>query len=294
MTLLRCDPHWRRCWLPHGLLPSEGEPASLTTLELAQPDTCHYLRTVCRVKTGDWLTGVSPASVDEPQGQGWQYPIQVQAVTRTTVTVAIALQAGSPCHSSPWPWRLGLACGYLKEAAWDELLPQATALGVDVIQPLLTERTQNQHQASERTQKRAERIQTLLATAALQCERGTLPQVATPLALHAWLSQLPHHDGAVVLRERFASTTALSQIMSEWRTHLTPNTTPTLWCVVGPEGGWSDDEAKQWDALATTSQCDTQTSFWQLSVSPWVLRSELAAMAGLALLSASPTLQTLG
>jgi 16S rRNA (uracil1498-N3)-methyltransferase len=187
---------------------------------------------------------------------------------------------------------LGLTCGFLKEAAWDELLPQATALGVDVIQPLLTERTQNPQHATERTQKRAERTQTLLATAALQCERGSLPQVAPPLALHAWLNNLSPHDGVVVFRERFATTTQITKLMSEWQAQITSTTaTPTLWCVVGPEGGWSNTEVAHWDKLAMPCPqgVKRQVNLWQICISPWVLRSELAAVAGLSLLNASHT-----
>lgn len=283
------EPHWRRCWLPSGLLPQHESIASLTPLELNDPTTCHYLRAVCRVKTGEWLTGVSPPANNDLKDQGWCYPVQVQAASRTAITLGVALHAGKPSPTSPWPWKLGLACGFLKEAVWDELLPQATALGVDVIQPLLTERTQNPQHANDRISKRAERTHTLLATAALQCERATLPQLAKPKALRDWLTDLSHHDGVVVFRERFSATTPILKIVGEWQGLHILNTQPTLWCVVGPEGGWSDAEAEQWDALALSHFQDEvkQTHFWQTCISPWILRSELAAIASLTLLSVS-------
>lgn len=148
---------------------------------------------------------------------------------------------------------------------WTWVLEKATELGVTRIVPVRS-RFSVAVYAEDQGAAKVRKWQALAAAAAKQCERGHLPAVGHPTDLARFLASLePPAPGEarVVLAERSAREGPLPSGAVE-RAVL----------AVGPEGGWAPDEL---DAFG-------RSGFVALSLGPRILRSETAAVAGVAAL----------
>jgi 16S rRNA (uracil1498-N3)-methyltransferase len=141
----------------------------------------------------------------------------------------------------------------------DWIVQKAVELGVTRIQPILMERSVVRL-AGERAGKRREHWQGVAVSACEQCGRNRVPQV---LAL-------------ADLRDATAALGAATRLMlSPMGSPLgdLPSQPPSYALLVGPEGGFSDAEARQ---LAQD---------WRaVRLGPRVLRTETAGLAGIAAL----------
>ncbi|MBI3089682.1 MAG: RNA methyltransferase [Candidatus Tectomicrobia bacterium] len=118
--------------------------------------------------------------------------------------------------------------------------------------------------------RRRQRWQRIAAEAAKQCERDDLPTVAPPRPLGEVLRASTQPDAAkLMLYER--ATAGLPD-----RAALAaagPNLAPPCLLLVGPEGGFTDDEVRQ----------AREAGFRPFSLGPLILRSETAVIAALSL-----------
>jgi 16S rRNA (uracil1498-N3)-methyltransferase len=121
---------------------------------------------------------------------------------------------------------LGLAL--LPAARFDDVVQQATELGVDVIQPLVTART-NVHLAPDDQPDKLERWLKKAREAVRQCGRALEPELRPPVALAEWLNV--RDDATWALFDRGGSD-ALPPLPEAGEVRL----------LVGPEGGWDDAE----------------------------------------------------
>lgn len=137
-------------------------------------------------------------------------------------------------------------------------IEKCTELGVARIVPVIARRT-DAHLARS-AEKRVERWQKIAREAAQQSRRVTAPEVEPPLKLKAALAAFPR---GIVLseNEKCVSLRELVEVDGE------------LVLAVGPEGGWTADEAELFSAAG-----------WQsASLGPTVLRAETAAVAAASL-----------
>lgn len=159
------------------------------------------------------------------------------------------------------PLRLSLFCAVLARQRMIFVSQKATELGIERLQPLLTERSVPEdgleHEKAHAWPGQAIR-------AAKQCRRGSIPEVrpalplAEALATDLWRGAearfyLDNGAPAAVTLERGPASACLA---------------------VGPEGGWTDAEREQLAAAGATP----------LVLGSRVLRAETAVVAGLALL----------
>jgi len=137
-------------------------------------------------------------------------------------------------------------------------IEKATELGVARIVPLVARRT-DPHLASA-SEKRAERWRRISMQAAEQSRRATPPEIAAPLKLHK-ATALP---GAlrIVLSETEQETLLRDVVRSN-------QDVSEVFLVVGPEGGWTEDELDQFQKEGWVSA----------SLGPTILRTETAAIA---------------
>ena len=140
-----------------------------------------------------------------------------------------------------------------------------TELGVERIVPLLAART-DAHLATAAA-KRAERWRRVAREAAEQSRRSQPPEIADPIQLKLALQMSA--DARLVLSESSSGATLREAL----------GTTPSalsLAIAIGPEGGWTADEEKQFAAAG-----------WRaISLGAQILRSETAAIASVAALQA--------
>src|SRR5262249_34475348 len=127
------------------------------------------------------------------------------------------------CEQVPEP-DLWLAFAPVKRARIDFLVEKATELGVSVLQPVLTERTQ-----VERVN--LERLRANVLEGAEQTARLTLPEVRAPLPLARAIELWPADRRLLFCDESGESTDIASALRAEQ---------PGVWGVLtGPEGGFT-------------------------------------------------------
>jgi len=166
----------------------------------------------------------------------------------------------------PLPVRLHLLAALIKFDHFEWMLEKATELGVERVTPVVA--TRSEHGLDKAAFKRAERWRKILKESAQQCRRSHLPELA-PLA--QW-KQVPALDGPrLLLEEEPGAPPLLKALPAERRAE------DIVQLLVGPEGGWTDDERTALRAAG-----------WQpVSLGPAVLRAETAAVAGLAIIGAA-------
>ena len=192
---------------PERLYPhqSAGHLIDLTS------DEAHYLKRVLRRRVGDAL------GVTDGCGRLWQ------AHLRSGNTLELSSDR-TAFESCPNP-RLGLALA-LTRRGFDEVTRMACELGIDAIQPLSCAR------CTPQAEHRPERWSTIIRVSVEQCERLWMPRLDPLSPINTW-SKTTASVAVGVTRD--ADTPPLRQ----W---LEPLQASEAWVVVGPEGGWDEEE----------------------------------------------------
>ncbi len=151
----------------------------------------------------------------------------------------------------------------LKQGRLDYMVQKAVEMGAGVLQPVITQHTQVSRLAIDRLQANA-------VEAAEQCGILAIPPVREPLKLDPLLDGW--EDGRrLVFCDEDASTDnplAALQAVTEHKFGL----------LVGPEGGFSDDERRKLRALPFVTA---------IPLGPRILRADTAAVAALAIIQAT-------
>lgn len=203
----------------------------------------HYLYYVLRLKAGDKLW------ILDGQGQRWLGEIQENSVK---------LLRPDYCGTE-LSTEIVLCLALLKAASFEQVLQQATELGVKRIIPIHTARSLLQPSAHK-----YQRWQRILQEAAEQSERLYVPTLSAPLSVAEMVQLTP--------RGYIASLTA-SQLLWDYLPQM--DFFQPIYLAIGPEGGWTDSELEQ--VLAAG---------WQaFSLGRRTLRAVTAAIASLTLVS---------
>jgi 16S rRNA (uracil1498-N3)-methyltransferase len=214
----------------------------------------HWTR-VLRLKRGD--------AVQLFNGDGREYRALLESIERRRTSVRIEAEL-APLPESPLA--LTLAQGICRGEKMDLVLQKATELGVHALQPLISERTEVRLDA-EREARRMVHWQQVIASACEQSGRASIPALASPLALPAWLGQIGAADAAA---DRL-------RLMLDPEGDVTLRDLPAPGAAilaVGPEGGFSDHERELLQRVG----------FKTLRLGPRVLRTETAGLAAIAVL----------
>ena len=161
------------------------------------------------------------------------------------------------------PLRILLAQALLSSEKMDWVIQKATELGVAEIQPLNTERSVAKL-SGERVTKRIEHWQQVAISACEQCGRNVLPEIHAPLDIMEWLQQQRASGGSKFI--------LLPQGAASLHDQTKPQEKAVL--LIGAEGGFTQAES------GSALQC----SFTPIRMGARVLRTETAAVAGLAAL----------
>ena len=159
----------------------------------------------------------------------------------------------------------------------DWIIEKNSELGVLAIHPLKAERSILQL-SGNRLQKRLQRWQSIANSSAEQCGRNLPLAVSDVSSVKQFLEQqsydlllLCHHENG----------SKLSDYLMQHRDHLAPETLASICLLIGPEGGWSDNELV---LFASYGQDHSSRSTLQKVI--WGERIFRTETAGLALASA--------
>ena len=159
-----------------------------------------------------------------------------------------------------------LFAALIKGPRWDWLLQKACEVGVDVLVPIETARTIVHLEGKEMSGK-LERWNRIALEAAKQCGRGSPMDVRSPQSLANSLHQLPANSLLLFPWEK-ENTKTIRHACSGFA-----GTRACLW--IGPEGGWTDEEAQAAQAVGATP----------VTLGKNLLRSETAGIVAVALVS---------
>ncbi|HYH84212.1 MAG TPA: 16S rRNA (uracil(1498)-N(3))-methyltransferase [Pyrinomonadaceae bacterium] len=244
----------RRFYAPPEAFAREGASVELSVEE------SRHLRDVLRLRAGD------EAFVFDGEGREFACLVGDAGVRGTTATLEVRGRVEPPCAESPL--ELTLAVALLKGEKFDLVVQKATELGASRIAPVVTKRADVRLRDERDTERRVERWRRLALEASKQSGRALVPTVASHVALDSFVAGAANEDE---LRLFFAERggAGLDSLALEAATRPSAVT-----AVVGPEGGWEDDEI----ALA-------RVHGWTIiTFGGRTLRAETAAIAVCALL----------
>lgn len=217
------------------------------TLDAAQS---HYLGTVMRLKAGD--------DVALFNGQDGEWQARLTNLGRKGAT-AEPFTLNRPQRAEPDLWLLAAP---LKKDRTDWLVEKAAELGVSVVWPVQTART-------NAARINPDRLTARMIEAAEQCERLTLPRLLPLTPLERVLEQWDPARALVFLDEGGAPP------LLEVAQSLPPG---PLAVLIGPEGGFDAQERQHIHSLPYAHPA---------ALGPRLLRAETAALSAVSLMQAT-------
>jgi len=240
--------------------PPEDINGSIAVLS---PHETHHLVQVLRMTPGD------DAFVFD--GCGNEYRCTFSRVTNNRAELEITASLLDVVES---PLDLTLAQALAKGEKFDFIVQKATELGVNRITPLMTRYADVRLDEKQKI-SRTERWRRISLESMKQCGRRRLVQITEPLSIYQFMSVLdvssnptterPHYS-LLLFSEKggMGVAEALAQASSSH----------TVIALVGPEGGWSDDELEALNDYG----CNPVT------LGPRIIRTETAAVVAITLI----------
>ena len=210
----------------------------------------HYIRTVLRLSTGDVVSVFN--------GLGGEYFCEAIEIKKNLVLVEVKHFDPIERESS---LSIHLGIGISRGERMDFVIQKTTELGVDIITPLFTRRSEVKLPAA-RLKKKLSHWQQIAITACRQSMRNRIPKLANPKTVSDWVISVNEHV-RFVLDPRCQKTVT---------TFIKAANSVSL--LVGPEGGLDEEEIKITESA----------NFHKLSLGPRILRTETAPIAAISIL----------
>lgn len=224
-------------------------------------DLAHHIRTVLRIGPG--------AKIVLFDGTGREYMSEIMVSAPDRIKVKILEQSFPDTESG---LKIVLCQALLKEQAFDRVLTSATELGVARIIPVISSRVVVKIIAKE-IDKKMYRWEKILQESSGQSGRVVPPVMSYPMAFADLLKEKFSSEGEagseapkILLWEKEKSGELKSLLKNFVGDHAT--------LLVGPEGGFEDDEAK----------AAIDAGFLSVGIGPRVLRAETAPIAAISII----------
>ena len=214
-----------------------------------EPQEAHYLKRVLRLRRGDLI------EIVDGVGHLWG------AVFQGDTSIKVSSLLDFPLKTQPRPKPLvGLAV-VVPKRGFNELLRMSCEIGVDIIQPLSSDRGVVRIQING---EKFSRWNGILREAVEQCERLWKPELREAIDFRVWLEQRPSKAIFAFATTRLIGTIDFQLWMMELKKEM-----DQIWVVIGPEGGWTKTEQN----LAK------QANFKEIQLGDSIMRTSTAAVA---------------
>ncbi|SLM29893.1 conserved hypothetical protein [Desulfamplus magnetovallimortis] len=216
-----------------------------------------HLASVMRLGSGDM--------VELADGNGCHYLARVESTSAGQTDLTILKTSHLKAESMAY---IAIAQGVLKDKKMDTLLRQLTELGIMEWMPFFAKRSVPVP-APKKDGARVERWQKIAQEAMKQCGRSVLPKINPPSSFDDIMTISRQYDKKILFWERSESPLDLLRKKEE----SSETRSLKILIMTGPEGGFSEDEAKT----------ATENGFISLSMGPRILRAETATVTACAL-----------
>lgn len=217
----------------------------------ASPQQSHYLLNVLRLAEG--------AEVLLFNGRDGEWSAAIASRTKKTARLRVL----APQRPQPPQPDLVYCFAPLKQGRLDYLVQKAVEMGAGILQPVITQHTQV-------AKPGIERLRANVIEAAEQCGVLSIPQVREAEKFDRLLSGWDKERRLVFCDEDASTNNPLPALRAITETKLA--------LLVGPEGGFSDDERRILRGLPFVTA---------IPLGPRILRADTAAVAALALMQAT-------
>ena len=240
---MRANYRMQRLFVPQPMVPGGAVDPD--------PQQAHYLLNVLRLKPGSQLLVFN--------GMDGEWLAETAEVSRKEVRLSLMMQV----RPQPATSDLLYCFAPLKQGRLDYMVQKAVEMGAGKLQPVITQHTQMSTIGVERI--RANAIE-----AAEQCGILAIPEIAEPVKLDRLIWEWEHGRRLIFCDEGADSNNpapALAAIEER-----------RLGLLIGPEGGFSDEERRMLRALPYVTP---------IPLGPRILRADTAAVAALAVIQAT-------
>tara|TARA_Y100001968_G_scaffold318607_1_gene349045 strand:- start:7906 stop:8691 length:786 start_codon:yes stop_codon:yes gene_type:complete len=193
-------------------------------LELTKQES-HYLNKVMRIKLDQEILIING------QGSLWKAKnIKNNRIEIINLNKPLLFQKQKP-------FLLGLATSIPKNG-FENILKMATEIGIDIFQPLITDR---QIKRFKRPFAKTSRWDSLINESVEQCERLWKPKISESLNIFDWIPNIIKKDFVSISATRIDNSVSLKNCLKKIKVNLNKKD-KVFWNVIGPEGGWSHNE----------------------------------------------------
>ena len=215
-------------------------------------EEAHHATRVMRVKVDE--------VIEIFDGNGKSAVCTVLDADRRTVSCAVEQTTDHEAPAHP----ITLCQSIPKGSNMELIIQKSVEIGVNAIQPLITERTVARPDAMKKKQEKWQRV---ALEACKQCGQNYLPEVKEPVHFQPWITSLQAFDTPLIA--------SLDEHSLHLKEHL--QTTPlkgNIGLLIGPEGDFSPEEY----------QLAYGAGFQPISFGYIVMRVETAAIFGLSVI----------
>ena len=228
---------------------TKADLSSGITLDLDRAQA-NYLLNVLRLKQD------APILLFNGRDGEWQAHVQISGRKKASLLV------GEKVRPQTMPYELHYLFAPIKQARLEYMVQKAVEMGVGVLQPVLTDFTQNR-------KLNQDRMEAYVIEAAEQCGILNIADVRGLLGLKEALEQLAADIQVIFCDEGHGSQNPLEAIAGL--------KSGPLVVLIGPEGGFSEPEREMLNSMKNVTP---------IPLGPRVLRADTAAVAALALVQA--------
>lgn len=198
---------------------------------ISDPDYTHKISRVLRLRENDQIVLLD--------GNGLIYNAQISSFFSRGVQCRLLSRRS--INTEP-DLKITIAQSLLKGPRFDYSLQKNTEIGVCEFIPLVTERTIikiDENESQRELDKRVDRYQKIVQDASEQSERGLIPKIYDVMSLEDLLKvNLTSYDLKLICLER-SSTNGIKEILNSIQDKV-----QKILIVIGPEGGFTENEAK--------------------------------------------------
>jgi 16S rRNA (uracil1498-N3)-methyltransferase len=223
-------------------------------IRITDKEDIHHLKKVLRSKVGD--------EIDISDGAVWEYKGKIETLDDNEVLLRIL---DKQKFAREPQLQVTLFQGIPKAGKMEVIIQKCVEMGIKDITPVFMERTVVVEKGN--FDKKLQRWQKISDEAVKQCKRGLIPQINCQLQFNNMLEVLKEYQLVLFPYENENNFTIKDCLRDL-------NTVPkSVAIIIGPEGGFSDNEAQALDKIGAK----------RVSLGKTILRTETAGLVALAM-----------